>query len=530
MADLLPWEEAAASVQTPVNTSAKPWEMEKQQLAGEFQSSESNATKYGEMSGLDVAASAASNYLPSLGGVVVDIYEAITNPIDTAHGLVKIAAGALQSSMPDDFVQAVGEDTASKDTWNAVAEFYANRYGSMDGFKEAVATDPASVMMDAATVFTAGSGIGTKAGLPAKVTSKINTAARLIDPISGSYSAIKLAKKIVGQATMNVLGLTTGAGSTPVKAAYQAGKEGGKKSKQFTEQMRGNADQLDMLKIAKQNLENFKNQRSNAYKEEAAKLGQDAAILNFNGIKDTIAKTFENFTFKGIWKNKDQQQAFNAAVKEIDQWERLGAEYHTPMGLDALKQRVYAIAKQADGSINPAVTSIYHGIKKTIADQAPLYENMMLDYSKTSEKIIDIEKTLSLTDKASKDTAMRKLQSLMRDNVQTNYGQRTKLGTQLEANGQPFMAGLAGQTMSELAPRGLARVPAGVAVAGTGLNPAAITAAVPYFLSTSPRVVGESAHAAGQISRATQGLLGMLPDANYNMMINAAYQAQQPKE
>ena len=71
--------------------------------------------------------------------------------------------------MPDDFVQLVGEDAASKDMWDAVSKFYADRYGSMAGFKEAVATDPASVMMDAATVLTAGSSIGTKAGLPAQV-------------------------------------------------------------------------------------------------------------------------------------------------------------------------------------------------------------------------------------------------------------------------------------------------------------------------------------------------------------------------
>ena len=529
MADLLPWEEAAKAQITTIDPNAKPWEMDENTLAQSF-SSENNEKDYGEMPALDIAATSASNFLPSLGGVAVDIYEAITNPIDTAHGLVKIAAGALQASVPDDFVQLVGEDAASKDMWDAVSKFYADRYGSMAGFKEAVATDPASVMMDAATVLTAGSSIGTKAGLPAQVTSKINTAARLIDPISGSYSAIKLAKKVVGQTTMNILGLTTGAGVTPVKAAYQAGKEGGTKSKQFVEQMRGVADPLEMLKIAKENLANFRIKRSNEYKVEAAKLGQDVTALSFKGINETIKKTFDNFTFKGVWKNKDQQKAFNNAVMEIEQWERRGAEYHTALGLDALKQRVYALAKEADGSINPAVTSIYHGIKKTIAEQAPLYNDMMLDYSRTSEKIIDIEKTLSLTDKASKDTTMRKLQSLMRDNVQTNYGQRTKLGTELEASGKPFMTGLAGQAMSEYAPRGLARVPAGIAVAGTGLNPAAAAASVPYFLSTSPRIVGEATHAAGQMSKATQGLLGMLPDANYNMMLNAAYQAQQPKE
>ena len=46
-----------------------------------------------------------------------------------------------------------------------------------------------------------------------------------------------------------------------------------------------------------------------------------------------------------------------------------------------------------------------------------------------------IQKSLSLNDKASVDTAMRKLQSLTRNNVQTNYGQRVKLAEELSKYG-----------------------------------------------------------------------------------------------
>jgi len=64
----------------------------------------------------------------------------------------------------------------------------------------------------------------------------------------------------------------------------------------------------------------------------------------------------------------------------------------------------------------------------------------MREYSVASEQIREIERALSLGKGASVDTAMRKLQSLMRNNVQTNYGSRTKLAQQLEtAGGQEFM-------------------------------------------------------------------------------------------
>lgn len=51
----------------------------------------------------------------------------------------------------------------------------------------------------------------------------------------------------------------------------------------------------------------------------------------------------------------------------------------------------------------------------------------MKNYENASNLIREIEKTLSLNPKASIDTALRKLQSVMRDNVNTNYGKRGDL-------------------------------------------------------------------------------------------------------
>ena len=113
---------------------------------------------------------------------------------------------------------------------------------------------------------------------------------------------------------------------------------------------------------------------------------------------------------------------------------------------------------------------------------------------------------------------MRKLQSLMRNNVNTNYGNRLDLAKELErAGGKELMPALAGQAMSSLTPRGMMG-PAGVGLGGYAAltNPAAL----PMLAFGSPRLVGGAAYGAGRMSALPgdafnaiggQGLLGAIP-------------------
>jgi hypothetical protein len=93
------------------------------------------------------------------------------------------------------------------------------------------------------------------------------------------------------------------------------------------------------------------------------------------------------------------------------------------------------------------------------------------------------------------------LLSLTRDNVQTNYGQRTKLAQQLEqAGGQVMMPGVAGQALQSKVPRGLSQITGGglplLAALGGNIPQAAGMAAI-----SSPRLMGEAAYRAGQVAR-----------------------------
>jgi hypothetical protein len=193
-----------------------------------------------------------------------------------------------------------------------------------------------------------------------------------------------------------------------------------------------------------------------------------------------------------------------------------------------LKQKIGGILENIPYEQRTARTvagGIYDSIKKEITNQAPEYAKTMKAYSDASDLIREIERSLSLGQKASADTAMRKLQSLMRNNVQTNYGQRIALAKELEAaGGKEMMPALAGQAMSEIVPRGIQRATAGPSVLGAfgtgGLPAAAGMAAV-----SSPRLMGEALYGAGRVGKGVSRATGVLPDANYPAISNAAYQA-----
>ena len=92
-----------------------------------------------------------------------------------------------------------------------------------------------------------------------------------------------------------------------------------------------------------------------------------------------------------------------------------------------------------------------------------------------------------------------------------------------------MMPALAGQALSELAPRGIQRATAplgGIGLYSVGGMPAAAAGAA----MSSPRVVGEAAYGTGQVARGLLGARQAAPDINYQALLNMLYQAEQMKE
>lgn len=473
----------------------------------------------------EVATKAVSNIPSSFANLVGNIVQAVTNPVETAKSVLDVGAGALQNVLPEKFVQFVGEDKQSRDMARKVGEFYAERYGTGEGLKRAIAEDPVGVLADLSTIVSGGATVAPRAVAPA-----LSRTASAIDPLAIAARGTQAAVSGAGKVAAPVLGVQTGVGAEPFRQAYRAGREGGETAAAFRENLTGARPMTDVLDAAKADLDALRVQRSEQYRSGMTNISKDKSILTFDGIDAALKQAEGRTKFKGQVKDKAAADALAEARATVDEWKKLDpAEYHTPEGFDALKQGVGAILEKYDPKTNSynTINQVYNSVKSEITKQAPVYANTMKEYSQSTELIREIEKSLSLGNKASADTAMRKLQSLMRDNVQTNYGQRTKLAKELEkAGGRELMPSLAGQALSEIAPRGLQRATA-LPTGGLAYFIGGVPAAGVSLATSSPRLMGEAAYGAGLAGRTVNELQRRLPFAVNPQLYNLLYQSGQ---
>lgn len=472
---------------------------------------------YGEMLGQAVV-----NTPDSAGRMISGLYEAVTSPVQTVSGLMDVAAGGLQNVLPKpvtDFInQFETNPEAAKravNTANAMGGMYKERYGTLEGIKNTIATDPVGVAGDLSTLLAGGAGLARGASTIAGsgragaaisgVADKLSTASNVTNPINAMVKAPGIAYDLAGALTKQGLALKTGVGTEPITQAVRAGKEG---NTTFVENMRGQVPITQVLDDARTNLAQMNLDKQKDYRSGMVNIKNDKSVLDLSGV-EAVLKNAENSTgFKqsGIPKDAKAVEVLQKIRDKIDQWKKLDpAEYHTPEGLDYLKQSLWddfgKLGKEEKTAYSVG-KQVYDSVKNQISAQAPEYSKVMKNYTEASDQIKEIERALSLGNKASADTAMRKLQSLMRNNVNTNYGQRLELAKQLEAmGGNEIMPALAGQAMSQFTPRGLqsaTNIPSSYLAYGAGGLPlAAIDLA-----ASSPRLVGEAAYKYGQMANA----------------------------
>lgn len=446
--------------------------------------------------------------LPSSGmKFAEDISTAVTSPWETAKAVGNVALGAAYKLTPG--VQPE-EELADK-----IGKFYSERYGSLEGFKKALAKDPVGIVGDVATVLTGGGAAVAKLpGMAGKFGKLAATTGRAIDPLSLAAKPVAMTGRAIGRGVSDVIGgLGTHTGGESLRQAARAGFVGGETAEAFQSGMRGTADIESVLGEAKGALQQMRSDRGVAYRTGMADVTSDKTVLNFGKVEDIVLDAMEVGTYKGAIKNPSAVAAVDEIVSVVDDWgKRNPAEFHTPEGLDALKQRIGDIREGTDyGSASRLVVDkVYNKVKGLIKEQAPSYAKVMKDYEEASRLVNEIERAFSLGEKAMADTAMRKLQSLTRNNVSTNYGNRLALAQELEKTGaSTFLPSLSGQALSSITPRGLGNVVAGTtALTGaTTLNPAI----VPLLAAQSPRLMGEAAFYGGKGGRLASNLMGKMP-------------------
>lgn len=465
----------------------------------------------------EVAEGAVESFLPSLGREVSGIWEAVTNPIDTASTVLDLGAGVLQNVLPESVVQLIGEDEESRALASAVGEYIADRYGGLENIKKTIATDSAGFAADLAGLLSGGSTIAakiaTKSSKLAKAAPALKKAAEkaaLIDPVTLTAKVgAKGTTKVAGKVVAPVAALTSGVGKKSIEQAYEAGFEGGQALENFRDNMKGADPQL-ILDDAMSNLEKLRQQKNATYLEGMKDLKASDVKVSYNKIDYALNQAKQN-----VGKIDDTTlRAIRKVEAKINQAKQFG--YSSPVQMDELKRAINEIRmEQPAGSARQTlIGEIQNTVKDSIIKAAPEYGKTMELYADASEKMKKLKQVLSLG--KNPDTALRKLLSVMRDNVQTNYGKRATLAEEL--GGSSLLNKVAGQELSSIVPRGITgrllgggAVGFGAVTGGVGglLTPGAI----PALAAASPRVIGEAAQLTGQARRVTQRAAQVLPSA-----------------
>lgn len=475
-------------------------------VAREATPQEAGQIDYMQASAGDIAAKAGENLIPSAKQFGSDMLSVVTDPVGTAKNIAKVGVGAVEKLIPG---QQAHEPYA-----DAVGQFFADRYGGIENVKRTMAEDPVGFLADVSTVLTGGElALARAPGLVGQVGRAAGTAARAVDPIAGTMKAAGAAAKGAGHVAASIEGTATGTGGATIRQAARTGFEGGPAGQAFRDNMRGNVPMENVITDAKTALNAIKQERSAAYNAGMGDVRASQSVLDINKLDKALANTKTQYTFKGISKDPRASAKLQEVAVLLDDWKKLDpAEFHTAEGFDALKQRVGSILETIpyeQRTARQAIGQVYDAVKGQIEKQAPSYAKTMKDYQVASDLIREIEKTLSLKPNANVDTQLRKLQSVMRNNVNTNYGKRADLVKLLEDHGaQNLMAKLAGQSAASWAPRGLARAVAGLqTVGGVGgavaaLNPMTALSVIPGLAAQSPRLVNELVHAGGRTANA----------------------------
>lgn len=419
----------------------------------------------------------------------------LAKPVSDVAGLAAIpahAAGIIQTS-PTDIQQSIQQGM----TYQPRTEAGASGANPLNAIPEALNAAVEHIRPTASTDPSSYGGMAQNA-LREAIPQALGIAGMKYGPAIGGAL-----KKGAGTIASEVAGVTTGAGGESLKLAYLAGKN---KDPVFISNMRGEVPVEQVLQEAKDGLHTMQDSMADSYRTAKSGWAADQTPLDFKPIDQAFNKLESSLKQNGHSLVGKAEQAKIQEVREtLDEW-RDDPSSHTTLGLDALKRRIDAIYPEGftQKQAQRVITGTRNAVKDTIVKQAPEYAKAMADYEKQMGVIRDIEKSLSLGDKVAKDTAIRKLQSLMRNNVQTGYGQRMALADTLESEGGVNLRpALAGQALNQVAPRGLARISASLAT-------------LPLLPAYSPRLMGETFYGAGRMADnlgPLPGLFGIGNDA-----------------
>lgn len=493
-----------------------------------------------------VGQEALLNFGPSALQVGKDYWNAFRHPIQTAKAAGNLLAGGVQRLNDVGSPQLAGMQPQRIDTSTADAygQHMKDRYGGLENIKRTLATDPVGFMADASVPLTAGGGAAARVpGVVGRAGRAAQAAGAATDPLSIVGTGAKVWGGAAGDVASVVPAVTTGAGRKPFTEAARIGYSGTpEENKAFRGNYMGSIPKSQVATDAKDALATIRQERRGAYERQTSLLGQNTTQLDIAPIIDEWNALQQSFLVGDGTLSRAGEQTQGTLRKisgVVEQWAR-NPSAHTVMGLDALKQRIrdeVGSFQSLTDTEKHVVTEMTNKVKSIIEQQAPEYAQIMKAYETESRLIDELESTLSLGNAKMTDQAMRKLQSVMRNNANTNYDQRFNLVSELEQRGgKPIVPALAGQALNAWEPRGLGPVTAvgpltaaGTLAAKGQFIPAGLSL-IP-MLANSPKIAGGATYAGGWAAGRTRDLVNALGGAETSRAVGqAGFQSNRAEE
>ena len=360
---------------------------------------------------------ATESFLPSAEEALKTTAHALApwNWDETLGSLKSLAQGAVSKTTGFKAGQTKEEQARNEALVNGLVEHYKNTYGDKQKLYEAIATDPASILMDMSTLLTGGSSLVAKgAGTASKVgkfASTVGKAAEYLDPVTGT---IKAGTTIVKGATAPVRAAAAGTSGLSMdmqKIIREAASSDDPAMRETYQRFAsGKGDPVEFIQTARNAINKLSEESFDQFKKSKASLAQ--RNIDFSKIDSDIVN-FRNEL------NKGSIHGFPEAKAAVDEADNMILDLmHDPSRqslehVDQLKRQIFNLHKKySNPEASAYIDKIYHSVLDTLSDPAlggsREYKNIM-DKSKYSMNYInDAERFLSSGNKTAATSSLMK--------------------------------------------------------------------------------------------------------------------------
>jgi hypothetical protein len=466
-----------------------------------------------ELSWSDVATQGVKNLPSSAYRFGENLVTPFLHPIDTAENIGQIGKGLYSKAagvFTDQDKTKKAQDEAAVD---AIGKMYADRYGSLSGFKKALSEDPVSIIADAAAVLSGGeTALGSVPGAVGDIAKVAGTVGRTIDPMSVAAQVPKLAGKAL-TSTINIpAAIQSGSAFGSLQKAYEAGVT---KDPVFWNHYSGAADANDLIDRVTGAISNVAKQRSDDYLSGMNPIKATSG-LDYQPVLDSIsnargAQGKGVGSFYGQTTNRGAQNVLNDIENTVQQWmsQPAGHPNHTLEGFDQLKQAIGDYRQDARG--NPQATKVvddaYNAVKQSIVNVDPTYANIMDQYSNASQQLNDMK---SLVRGRTSESQINKILKT----YQT--GDKSNVLSDLYQYDPQLVSAIAGHDLAPLFPQGLR----GIVTSGTlygasgalgGLAGLVHPAHLAHVALGSPKLMGGLNYGLGRVAGMPENVVSQVP-------------------